>query len=93
MPAGAGGAGGGGEAAATTLPDAAREQLADPIAAAFGHTYWWSLALVAAAIVPALVMWREQARTRARAEFGPASPDAVARDAGRSEPPVPAGVA
>ncbi len=86
---------GGGEAAAQTLPPAARERLSDPIAAAFGQTYWWSVALVAAAIVPALVMWREQRRTRARAEFGPASADAVERDhsgATPAPPRVPAGV-
>ncbi len=43
---------GGGEAAAQSLPPAARERLADPIATAFGHTYWWSVALVALAIIP-----------------------------------------
>ena len=80
VPSGAGGASGGGEAARDVAPGRRARALANPIAAAFGHTYWWSLALVAAAIVPALVMWREQARTRARAEFGPASPDAVERD-------------
>ncbi len=87
---------GGGEAAAQSLPPAARERLADPIATAFGHTYWWSVALVALAIIPALVMWREQSRTRARAEFGPASADAVDRDAAAraaGAPRVPAGVA
>jgi len=86
---------GGGEAAAQTLPPAARAHLADPIAAAFGQTYWWSVALVALAIIPALVMWREQRRTRARAEFGPASADAVERDHEGAAPAptrVPAGV-
>ncbi len=94
VPAAAGSGAGGGEAAAQSLPPAARERLADPIAVAFGNTYWWSLALVAAAIIPALVMWREQSRTKARAEFGPASADAVERDRDRAAPVpnVPAGV-
>lgn len=88
VPSAAGSGAGGGEAVAQSLTPAARARLADPIAAAFAHTYWWSVALVAAAIVPAIVMWREQSRTRARAEFGPASADAVARD--RGEEPVAA---
>jgi fucose permease len=88
VPSAAGSGAGGGEAVAQSLTPAARERLADPIAAAFAHTYWWSVALVAVAIIPAIVMWREQSKTRARAEFGPTSPDAVARDCGE-EPVVP----
>ncbi len=80
VPGAVGSGAGGGEAAAQSLPAGARAKLADPIATAFGNTYWWSLFLVAAALVPALIMWREQRRTRAREEFGPTTPDAVLRD-------------
>ncbi len=80
VPAAAGSGVGGGEAAAQVLPAGARERLSDPIATAFGNTYWWSLFLVVVALVPALIMWREQRRTRARAEFGPATEDAVERE-------------
>ena len=74
--------GGGADAAAGRARAALR-----PDRRAFGQTYWWSVALVAVAIVPALVMWREQRRTRARAEFGPASADAVERDRQASAAP------
>ena len=84
-------AGGGGGRRRRRAPPAARQRLAGPLATAFAHTYWWALALTAVAFVPALVMWREQRRTRARAEFGPASADAVQRDhADASRPRVPA---
>jgi len=85
VPGAVGSGPGGGEATAQSLPAAARAQLADPIATAFGNTYWWSLFLVAAALVPALIMWREQRRTRAREEFGPPTPDAVLRDEAAAE--------
>jgi len=80
VPVAAAAGAGAGEAAAQALPAPLRERLADPIAQAFGTTYWWSVTLIVAAIVPALIMWREQRRTRARAEFGPATEDAVERD-------------
>ena len=45
-----------------TLPDAARERVAVPLAEAFAHTYWYALALTAAALIPGAV---------ARARGGP----------------------
>ena len=50
-------------------------QSRDDIAAGFGTTYWWSMAVVAVALIPALYMWREQRRTAGAAEFGPALPE------------------
>ena len=35
-----------------TLPDAARARVADPLAEAFAHTYWYALALTAVALDP-----------------------------------------
>ncbi|MBI5105004.1 MAG: DHA2 family efflux MFS transporter permease subunit [Solirubrobacterales bacterium] len=54
---GAGGAG--------AVPPAARERAAEPLAAAFAHTYWWALAIGALAALPALVLAREEGRARA----------------------------
>ena len=50
-----------------TLPDAARERVAVPLAEAFAHTYWYALALTAAALVPGLLRAREEARARRKA--------------------------
>jgi EmrB/QacA subfamily drug resistance transporter len=70
--AGVGAASGGG-ASLGAIPDAARARAADPLATAFGHTYWWSMAMTALAIVPAAVLAVTERRAkRERA----ASPDA-----------------
>jgi EmrB/QacA subfamily drug resistance transporter len=68
--------GAGGESAAQAMTPEQRNAMGDAVAGAFGTTYWWSLALVALAIVPALVMWHEQRRSAGTAsrEFGPALP-------------------
>jgi EmrB/QacA subfamily drug resistance transporter len=49
------------------LPDSARLRVADPLAAAFAHTFWYALALTALALVPALLLAREEGKTRRRA--------------------------
>jgi len=74
-----GGAGGGLEAARTASP-AARERFAEPLADAFAHTYTWSLALTAVALVPALVLAIVERRERAarRTEAVPAPQSAIA---------------
>jgi EmrB/QacA subfamily drug resistance transporter len=59
----AGAAGGGG---IHNLPPAARAKLAGPVATAFAHTYLWSLALLALALVPALFLLREERRAPSR---------------------------
>jgi len=89
LPGNAGGAGA--EGTAQALGPAARERLADPIAEAFAHTYWWSMALIAIAIVPALFLWREQRRygPAGRREFGPALPADAELAQGDDRRPVP----
>ena len=59
------------------LPDAARERVAEPLAEAFAHTFWYALALSAAALIPALVLVLEERKTRRQ------SPAVPARDASR----------
>jgi EmrB/QacA subfamily drug resistance transporter len=65
---GAGASGGGLEAARGAGGAATREQVAGPLAAAFGHTYWWAMGMTALALVPAGVLAlteRRAARERA----------------------------
>ena len=47
-----------------TLSDTARARVADPLAEAFAHTYWFALGLTALALIPALVLVREEAKAR-----------------------------
>jgi EmrB/QacA subfamily drug resistance transporter len=49
------------------LPDAVRERVADPLAAAFAATFWWAVAFSAIAIIPAVVLAVTQKRERAAA--------------------------
>lgn len=48
-----------GLAAAQSVPPGAREHVAPLLAAAFGHTFWWALALLACSIIPALFLSRK----------------------------------
>jgi EmrB/QacA subfamily drug resistance transporter len=66
--AGAGGAGaaGGDGAVGASLPDAVRVRLADPLGTAFAHAYAWSLVGILVALVPALLLMREERRVRKR---------------------------
>ena len=60
-----------------SLEDAAANPSGNPgnaVAGAFGTAYWWSMVVVAVALLPALYLWREQRRTAGAAEFGPALP-------------------
>src|SRR4051812_11635778 len=59
--------GGGDGAVGAALPDAVRERLVDPLAAAFAHAYTWSLVGILIALVPALLLMREERRARLRA--------------------------
>jgi hypothetical protein len=60
-----------------TLSDTARARVADPLAEAFAHTYWFALALTAVALVPALLLAREEAKTRRRERRASARHEAV----------------
>jgi EmrB/QacA subfamily drug resistance transporter len=64
------GGAGGGLGAAREASGAARARVAEPIATAFAHTYWWAMAGTALALVPAAVLAvteRRAARARAAA--------------------------
>jgi predicted MFS family arabinose efflux permease len=64
------GGAGGGLSAARGVSGAARDRVAEPIATAFAHTYWWAMAGTALAIVPAAVLAvteRRSARERTAA--------------------------
>jgi EmrB/QacA subfamily drug resistance transporter len=50
------GGSGGGQDALRSIPDSARQKLADPFATAFGHTFVWAVVLTAAALAPAVVL-------------------------------------
>jgi EmrB/QacA subfamily drug resistance transporter len=63
-----GGTGGaGGLEVAQRLPPDARARIAERVAAAFGHTYWWSFALTAVALLPAIVLALTERGVRDRA--------------------------
>jgi EmrB/QacA subfamily drug resistance transporter len=65
------GGAGGGSSSFGQVPDAVRARAAEPLANAFGTTFWWAVAISALAIVPAAALaWRERG--------GRARPEAVA---------------
>jgi EmrB/QacA subfamily drug resistance transporter len=43
------------------LPGALRERVAEPLAAAFGSSFWWSFGMIAAGLIPALMLPRRPA--------------------------------
>ncbi|HEX5145699.1 MAG TPA: MFS transporter, partial [Conexibacter sp.] len=50
------------------LPPALRERVAEPLASAFGSTFWWAFAITALAVLPsAALAVRERSEQRARA--------------------------
>jgi len=58
----------GGLEGARGLPPAAQAKLAGPVATAFAQTYWWSLALTAVAVIPAVILALSERRARAAAQ-------------------------
>jgi len=94
--------GDGGGASLGAIPDDAHHRLAGPLATAFGHTYWWTMAMTAVAVIPAAVLAiteRRAARERdAAAPVEPAAANgaradgdgATPRARGRSPRPGPA---
>ena len=65
------------------LPEAARLRIADPLAEAFAHTFWYALALSAAALIPALLLALEERRTRRQMA---APPETEALDGEQARP-------
>jgi ABC-type Fe3+ transport system permease subunit len=47
---------GGGQDAIRQLPDSVRQRVAEPLAHAFAQTFWWALALIAIALIPATIL-------------------------------------
>jgi EmrB/QacA subfamily drug resistance transporter len=67
-----GGAGGGSNALGS-VPPAVRARVAEPLASAFGSTFWWAVGISALAVVPsAMLAWRERGSRRAPAVAPPA---------------------
>jgi predicted MFS family arabinose efflux permease len=62
--AGGAGAGGADGAVGGALPAAVRERFADPLGAAFSNAYTWSLVGILIALIPALLLMREERRAR-----------------------------
>jgi hypothetical protein len=60
----AGARAGGGGGTLQQLPDGVRARVADPLAAAFGNTFWWAVGMSAVALVPAVVLVVSQRRER-----------------------------
>ena len=63
----------GGEGAVTAMPEAIRQQLAPLMADAYGHTFWWAVALLGIAFLAAFLLpWRKpQPEEAAGEEAGP----------------------
>lgn len=58
------------------VPEAVRTRVAEPLAQAFANTFWWSIGLGVAALVPAIVLAISQGRAR-RAEAMDGMPEAA----------------
>ena len=83
IPGGSGGLGN-----VQSAPAAARERLAEPLATAFAHTYWWALALTAVAFVPATVLAVTEGRER-RARAAAGTPETPETGRGRAPQTAP----
>ena len=62
--AGAGGGAAGGSGVLQRVPDDVRAHIAEPLATAFGNTFWWAVGMSAVALVPAAILARSQRRER-----------------------------
>src|SRR4051795_2737941 len=62
--AGVNGAGAGGGGGLQRVPEDVRARIAEPLATAFGNTFWWAVAMSAVALVPAAILARSQRRER-----------------------------
>jgi EmrB/QacA subfamily drug resistance transporter len=75
---------GGGEGALRRLPEDVRARIAEPLAGAFGRTFWWAVAMSVVALVPALILMR----TTRRAPTQPPPPQAPAGEPTAAEAAV-----
>ena len=55
---------GGGQVTLQRIPAAARQRVAEPIATAFAHTFWWAAGMTVLALVPATVLVVASRRSR-----------------------------
>jgi hypothetical protein len=46
------------------VPESVRARVAEPLATAFGNTFWWAVGLSAVALVPAVALAVSQGRAR-----------------------------
>ena len=60
--AGAGSGAGGG--VLQRVPEDVRQKIAEPVATAFGNTFWWAVGMSAVAIIPTAILARSQRRER-----------------------------
>jgi EmrB/QacA subfamily drug resistance transporter len=67
---------GGGQGTLQRLPDTVRARVADPLAKAFAHTFWWAVALGVVALIPTAILAITQGRAR-RAEAVEGLPEAA----------------
>jgi EmrB/QacA subfamily drug resistance transporter len=58
------GTGGGGQNVLGGVPAAARERVAEPLAAAFAHTFWWAVGISVLAMIPTAILAVTQRRAR-----------------------------
>jgi EmrB/QacA subfamily drug resistance transporter len=61
------GTGGGGQNALGSIPPAARQRVAAPLATAFANTFWWAVGMAVLAMIPTAILALSQRRAR-RAE-------------------------
>ena len=62
--AGAGAGSGAGGGVLQRVPEDVRQQIAEPLATAFGNTFWWAVGMSAVAIIPTAILARSQRRER-----------------------------
>jgi len=55
---------GGGQVTLQRIPAAARQRVAEPIATAFAHTFWWAAGMTVLALIPATVLVVASRRSR-----------------------------
>jgi MFS family permease len=83
---------GGGQNTIRQLPDALRQRVAEPLAHAFAQTFWWAVALMAMALIPAGVLAVLSRPRRAEPPEGlpPSTPGSRRRDRWRERSRAPA---